>query len=223
MAMAPLQRSSKRTAARLTRRRHAGSRGEWKFGRLPITFLACGLLCALFLYVHSEHFPRTKSLREGQSTSHRHTTADDADQDDFSDSDEYLRGILSSTRSIALVGASPNPGRPSNHVMKYLMQFYEVFPVNPLYEGTVVHGRTVLASLADVPQQIDMVDIFRKSADAASVVDDAIAVGAKTVWMQVGVINEEAALKARTAGLNVVMDRCPRIMIPHLFLSQRPF
>lgn len=149
--------------------------------------------------------------------------ANDGDQENAVDSDEYLRGILSATRTIALVGASPKASRPANYVMKYLMEFYEVFPVNPLHEGTTIHGRTVFASLADVPQQIDMVDVFRNSADAAAVVDDAIAVGAKTVWMQVGVINQEAASNARYAGLNVVMNKCPRIEIPQLFVDQRPF
>lgn len=133
-------------------------------------------------------------------------------------SDESLRHILSTTRRIAVVGASNKPERPSYGVMQFLIaQGYDVIPVNPGIAGQAILGKTVVATLAEA-DPLDMVDIFRNSADAAAPVQDAIRLGAKTIWMQLGVINEDAAATARAAGLNVVMDHCPAIEIPRLGL-----
>ena len=135
--------------------------------------------------------------------------------------DDFLRGILKETKVIALVGASPKAERPSHGVMRYLQrQGYRVIPVNPGLEGQVLNGEKVYRSLSEIPQNeigaVDMVDIFRNSAAAAAPALEAIAIGAKTVWMQLGVVNEAAAQTARTAGLTVVMNRCPAIEIPRL-------
>jgi uncharacterized protein len=135
--------------------------------------------------------------------------------------DDFLRGILKETKVIALVGASNKPERPSHGVMRYLQRKgYRVIPVNPGLEGQVINGEKVYRSLSDIPQAetgpVDMVDIFRNSAAAEAPALEAIAIGAKTVWMQLDVVNEPAAAKARAAGLKVVMNRCPAIEIPRL-------
>ncbi len=133
--------------------------------------------------------------------------------------DEEISELLGATKTIALVGASDNPGRASFGVMKFLQDHgYRVIPVNPRITGEHVHGEFVWRELAQIGEPIDIVDIFRNSADAAATIDEAIAVGAKAVWMQLGVINEEAAAKAEAAGLKVVMDRCPKIEIARLGL-----
>ncbi len=135
--------------------------------------------------------------------------------------DEDIIQLLEGARTIALVGASDNPGRASFGVMKFLQgQGYRVIPVNPRITGEHVHGEFVWRELAQIGEPIDIVDIFRNSHDAAATVDEAIAVGAKAVWMQLGVINDEAAAKAEAAGLKVVMDRCPKIEIARLGIAQ---
>jgi predicted CoA-binding protein len=131
--------------------------------------------------------------------------------------DAEIKALLEQTRTIALVGASDRPDRPSNRVMQGLQAHgYRVIPVNPQITGEHVHGEFVFRELSQLGDPIDMVDIFRNSAAAAEAVDQAIAIGAKAVWMQLGVINEEAAARAEAAGLKVVMDRCPAIEIPRL-------
>ena len=132
-------------------------------------------------------------------------------------SDAYLRDILTSVRTIAVVGASPRHERPSHGVMAYLQRRgYRTIPVNPNAVGTTINGETVYARLADVPEPIDMVDVFRQSEMAGGVVDDAIAAGAKVIWMQLGVSDDDAAARAEAQGLKVVMNRCPAIEIPRL-------
>ncbi len=131
--------------------------------------------------------------------------------------DELIRDILTSVRTIALVGASADPSRPSNDVMSFLLERgYEVFPVNPAAGVDEILGRKVYTNLADVPKPIDMVDVFRRSEAAGAVCDEAIEAGAGVVWMQLDVINEEGAQRAEAAGLKVVMDRCPKIEIRRL-------
>ncbi|MDP3262924.1 MAG: CoA-binding protein [Tabrizicola sp.] len=136
--------------------------------------------------------------------------------------DQTIRSILTSVKTIALVGWSPRPDRPSHRVAAFLKgRGYRVIPVNPGQAGQTALGETVVASLAEAVEaagSVDMVDIFRRSEEAGAVVADAIAVGAKVVWMQLGVIDEAAAARARDAGLEVVMNRCPAIEIPRLGL-----
>jgi predicted CoA-binding protein len=131
--------------------------------------------------------------------------------------DEDIRDLLAETRTIALIGASDRPDRPSYGVMAYLQsRGYRVIPVNPQITGEHVHGEYVWRELSQIGEPIDMVEIFRRSEAAGEAVDEAIAAGAKSVWMQIGVINEEAAARAEAAGLKVVMDRCPKMEIPRL-------
>ena len=130
-----------------------------------------------------------------------------------------IAALLKDTRTIAMVGASDRPERASHGVMRYLQQKgYRVIPVNPQIEGQTIHGETVLGTLAEIEGPIDMVDIFRNTAAAAGVIDEAIAAGAKSVWTQLGVLPFEAAARAEKAGLKVVLDRCPKIEIPRLGL-----
>ena len=120
--------------------------------------------------------------------------------------------LLGQVKVIALVGASDNPERASHRVMGFLLsKGYNVIPVNPGLAGKNILGERVVASLAEIGEPIDMVDIFRNSEAAGPIVDEAIAKGAKLVWMQLDVVNQEAAEKALAAGLKVVMDRCPAI------------
>jgi len=126
--------------------------------------------------------------------------------------DWLIRRILRETDVIAMVGASANWNRPSYFAMKYLQEKgYRVIPVNPREAGKEILGETAYAKLADIPVKVDMVDIFRRAEDVPPVVDEAIAIGAKIVWMQLGIRHDEAARKAEAAGLTVIMDRCPKI------------
>lgn len=135
--------------------------------------------------------------------------------------DEDIKALLEQTRTIALVGASDRPDRPSYGVMAFLQRHgYRVIPVNPQITGEHVHGEFVFRELSQIGEPIDLVDIFRRPMAAGEAVDEAIAAGAKAVWMQLGVINEEAAARAEAAGLKVVMDRCPAIEIPRLGIAK---
>jgi uncharacterized protein len=125
--------------------------------------------------------------------------------------DGYLRDILHSVKTIAMVGASTNWNRPSYFAFKYLQaKGYRMIPVNPGSAGETVLGETVCTALADIPCPVDMVDIFRKSEVAGPITDEAIAIGAKVVWMQIGVRDDAAAARAEAAGPKVVMNRCPK-------------
>ena len=136
--------------------------------------------------------------------------------------DAQIRRILTQARTIALVGASPRPDRDSHRVMHYLQGHgYRVVPVNPVCAGETILGERVRARLDEIDEPIDLVDIFRNSEAAGQVVDEAIRSGATGVWMQLGVVNESAAERARSAGLEVVMDRCPAIEIPRLGIPPR--
>lgn len=135
--------------------------------------------------------------------------------------DEDIADLLTHARTIAVVGASDRPNRPSYRVMRFLQEHgYRVLPVNPQITGEHLLGEFVWRELAQIGLPIDIVDIFRRPEAASEAVDQAIFVGAKSVWMQLGVINEEAAARAEAAGLTVVMDRCPAIEIPRLGLPK---
>lgn len=137
-------------------------------------------------------------------------------------SDDLIRRVLTQTKTIALVGASANPARPSHGVMRFLQrQGYRVIPVNPGLEGQTLNGERVYARLADVPEQIDMVDIFRNSAQAGAASDEGVAIGARFIWMQLDVRDEAAAKRAEAAGVTVIMNRCPAIEIPRLGIPPR--
>lgn len=131
-------------------------------------------------------------------------------------SDETIKAVLAVPQTVAVVGCSPDPERDSHRIAKLLKaRGHRVIPVNPGHQAIL--GETCYASLRDIPEQVDMVDIFRRSEHVASIVDEAIEAGAKIVWMQLGVIDERAAAKAQGAGLTVVMDRCPAIEYRRLF------
>ena len=125
--------------------------------------------------------------------------------------DAAIRDVFAATRRIALVGASAKPWRASHEVMRFLLdRGFDVTPVNPGIAGQIIHGRMVVARLADAAP-LEMVDVFRNSTHVGPLVDAAIALGAKSIWMQLGVIDEDAAANARAAGVSVFMDRCPVI------------
>ena len=127
-------------------------------------------------------------------------------------SDAYIRDILTRNGTIAMVGASANTSRPSYFAMKYLKEKgFRVIPVNPGQEGQTILGEKVYGSLAAIPDKVDIVDIFRNSQAALGITREAIAIGASVVWMQLGVRNDKAARLAEDAGLEVVMNRCPKI------------
>lgn len=135
--------------------------------------------------------------------------------------DEDIKALPEGAKTIAMVGASDRPDRPSHGVMKRLQDHgYRVIPVNPQITGEHVHGEFVFRELAQLGDPIDIVDIFRRSDAAGEAVDEAIAIGAKAVWMQLGVVNEAAAARAEAAGLQVVMDRCPAIDIQRLGVAR---
>jgi uncharacterized protein len=135
--------------------------------------------------------------------------------------DAEIKALLEETRTIALVGASDRPDRPSYGVMAKLQAHgYRVIPVNPQITGEHLHGEFVFRDLEQLGDPIDMVDVFRRSSSAGEVVDQAIAIGAKSMWLQLGVIDEAAAARAEAAGLKVVMDRCPAIDIPRLGVAK---
>jgi len=121
-----------------------------------------------------------------------------------------ISGILRESKTIAVVGLSPKPHRPSHQVARYLMEAgYTIIPVNPGHDALL--GLTCYPNLRAIPTRVDMVDIFRRSEAVMNIIDDAVAVGARFIWMQEGIVNQEAAAKAEAAGLIVVMDRCTKI------------
>lgn len=127
-------------------------------------------------------------------------------------SNQQLRELFASVNTIALVGASPRPHRDSYRCMEFLLERgYRVIPVNPRAAGEMILGQYCYAALADIEEPVDMVEVFRSSEAALAVTEEAIAMGAKLVWMQLGVVNHTAAALAEAAGLQVVMDRCPMI------------
>ena len=136
--------------------------------------------------------------------------------------DGLIQRVLKDTRTIAMAGASPNRVRPSNFAMKYLLgKGFQVHPINPGHAGKDICDQLTYASLADVPAPIDMLDVFRNSEAARGLINEAIALKdekqIKVVWLQLGVINHEAAARAEAAGLTVIMDRCPKIEYGRLF------
>lgn len=136
--------------------------------------------------------------------------------------DKTIADVLTSTRHIALVGASDKPTRASYGVMAYLLaQGYKVTPVSPKLAGQTLLGQPVYGKLEEIPEPVDMVDVFRNAEAAYGVAQEAIAIGAKAIWFQIGVVNEQAAVLAGEAGLQVVMDRCPKMEIPRLGLEKR--
>lgn len=140
--------------------------------------------------------------------------------DDYSD--DLIAGLLRSVKSIAVVGFSADPARPSHYVARFLAQHgYDVTPINPGLAGRTIFGAHVHASLAEVRQPVDMVDVFRNSDAAGAVVDEALALDPlpKVIWMQLGVRDEAAARRAEARGVQVIMDRCPKIEIERLFAT----
>lgn len=134
-------------------------------------------------------------------------------------SDDAIRTLLGGIRRIALIGASNKPARPSNGVMRFLLDHgYQVVPVNPLLAGQEIHGRKVVASLAEAGP-VDMVDVFREARAAPEIARQAVAAGARALWLQLGVVNAEAGRIAREGGLAFVEDRCPAIEIPRLGIA----
>lgn len=137
------------------------------------------------------------------------------DHDNYTD--DYIVGIFNDVKSIAVVGMSADPARPSRYVAAFLKSLgYRIIPVNPGLAGEKLIGETVYASLRDIPEPVDMVDCFRASEDIPPIVEDAIAINAKVVWMQLGIRNDAAAAAAEKAGMKVVMNRCPKIEIGRL-------
>ena len=139
-------------------------------------------------------------------------------------SDDYIRNILTSVHTIAMVGASANAARPSYFVLKYLSERgFTMLPINPGLAGQAIHGLPVYASLADAPQPLDMIDVFRRSDAAGEVVDAALALATppKVIWMQLGVRDDAAAARAEARGVKLVMNRCPKIEYARLSIDKR--
>ena len=135
-------------------------------------------------------------------------------------SDDLLKSILKTTRTVAVVGVSPNPVRPSYYVARYLkLKGYDVFPVNPVHAGKELFGKPVAASLGEIGARIDMVDIFRRSDAVPPIVAEALEhfPDLKTIWMQIGVEHPEAAARAEARGITVIQNRCPKIEYQRLF------
>lgn len=137
-------------------------------------------------------------------------------------SDDYIRDILSETKTIAMVGASLNPARPSYRVGNFLMaQGYRVIPVNPGHIGETLFDEKIVGALSDISEPVDMVDIFRRSDHVGPIVEAALSLnGLKSIWMQIGVENVEAAKIAEAAGIKTIMNRCPKIEYPRLIENQ---
>lgn len=134
------------------------------------------------------------------------------------DDDAKIRRVLSESKTVAVVGASPDPARDSHDVMAFLQaRGYRAIPVNPVCSETEILGARVRRSLAEIDEPVDLVDVFRRSEFAGEVIDDAVRIGARFVWLQLGVVDASAAQRAEAAGVPVVMDRCPKIEIPRLF------
>ncbi len=130
---------------------------------------------------------------------------------------KQLADILGRTRTIAMVGASPRPDRPSHGVMATLQRAgYRVIPVNPAAAGQTILGETVMAGLRDIAEPVDLVDVFRRAEETPEIARDAVEIGAKTLWLQLGIVSDEAARVATEGGLDVVMDRCTAIEIGRL-------
>ncbi len=135
-------------------------------------------------------------------------------------SDDELRSILVAAKTIAMVGASSNPDRTSHTIMKQLLDAgYHVIPVNP--KETEILGQKAYAALADIPDKVEIVDVFRKSEDTPGIADEAIAIGAKVLWLQLGVTSEDAATRAKAGGLTVVMDKCIGATHRHLHIAKK--
>ena len=138
--------------------------------------------------------------------------------------DAHLKDILKRTHRIAVVGVSMNPVRPSYYVARYLdLKGYDIVPVNPRHAGETLFGKQVVGALSDIDGAVDMVDIFRRSEAVPQIVDDALAVlpGLATIWMQIGVMHEQAAEKAEGRGMTVIQNRCPKIEYQRLFAELR--
>jgi predicted CoA-binding protein len=163
-------------------------------------------------------------IPSGEAGSDRHFLRADRDQEDpalhgYPD-DDLIRSVLTETRTIAVLGASPKPERPSHDVLRFLLAAgYRVIPVNPGHEGGEIAGQRVYAGLRDIPEAIDMVDVFRRSDALDSVVDEVLALNPrpKALWTQLGIVNPAATDRAAAAGLKVVVDRCPTIEFQRLF------
>lgn len=135
-------------------------------------------------------------------------------------SDEDIAALLNGAKTIALLGASANPLRDSNDVMGFLQRKgHRVIPVNPGLAGQTLRGETVYAALGDIPDKVDLIDVFRASEYLSTIVDEAIATGAPAIWTQLGVIDEAAAARAVGAGITLVMNRCPKIEYPRLRIA----